>query len=53
MDDQPNTQAEPVRAAALVVSTKDWDDRGFGYGTNTAYRVPVLAIDFYREDKTQ
>lgn len=52
MDDQPNTQAEPVRAVAVVVPTR-WLDMGEDYAELLVQREAIAVTDFYREDKTQ
>jgi hypothetical protein len=51
MDDQPNTQAEPAPAVAIVVPAK-WLEPVVlepGYGELLIQRWPVQVVDFYRE----
>lgn len=52
MDDQPNTQAEPVRAMVIAVP-RNWLEQAIRKHVAVAPLVRVDVIDFYREDKTQ
>lgn len=47
-DDTPNTQAPAVQATAIVQPSR-WLVFEDGYAEILLRRVPVLAIDFYRE----
>lgn len=47
-DDQPNTQAEPVRTI-VEIRPREWERDLFVLGTLTTQMQVVVAIDFYRE----